>query len=49
MWSIDAYDQFGRAGPPPTPQRQARSFRQLLGVNGIWGWGFQMFSNSAVK
>lgn len=28
-----------RFGPPPDPVPSTRSFRELLGVNGIWGWG----------
>ena len=39
VWEIDAYDENGRWGPPPDPEPQAHTFRQLLGVNGIWGWG----------
>lgn len=34
-----AYDQFGRWGPPPQPVGHWRTFRELLGLNGIWGWG----------
>jgi hypothetical protein len=49
IWGIDAYDQYGRWGPPPAPARQARTIRQLLGINGIWGWGFNQFSSSLVK
>ena len=41
MWEIQAYDQFGRWGPPPAPAPHPRTFRQLLGVNGIWGWGLK--------
>ena len=49
VWGMDAYDQFGRWGPPPAPARQTRTLRELLGINGIWGWGFNAFSNSLVK
>jgi hypothetical protein len=28
---------------------RSETLRQLLGLNGIWGWGSQMFSDTAVK
>ena len=40
---------YGRWGPPPPPRPQAASFRQLLGVNGIWGWGVNRASRDLVK
>ena len=49
VWGIDAYDQFGRWGPPPVAVPQQRTFRQLLGVNGIWGWGFNDYSSDLIK
>lgn len=39
----------GRWGPPPQPVPRTETYRQILGVNGIWGWGSQMFSDTAVK
>ncbi|KAG2496554.1 hypothetical protein HYH03_005377 [Edaphochlamys debaryana] len=48
MWGMDAYDQYGRWGPPPAPVPHPVSLRSFLGVNGIWGWGFQEFSKTAV-
>jgi hypothetical protein len=48
-WEIGAYGAGGRWGLPPTPQQQSRTFRQLLGVNGIWGWGNKSFSDTLAK
>ncbi|KAG2432171.1 hypothetical protein HXX76_009091 [Chlamydomonas incerta] len=48
-WGLEAYDVNGRWGPPPPPRPQAASFRQLLGVNGIWGWGVNRASRDLVK
>ena len=48
MWEIGAYDQYGRWGPPPAPVIQSHTFRQLMGVNGIWGWGFKNASGAAL-
>ncbi|KAL4458642.1 hypothetical protein ABPG75_013507 [Micractinium tetrahymenae] len=41
MWELQAYDQYGRWGPPPAPAPHWRTFRDLLGVNAIWGWGMR--------
>lgn len=50
MWELAAYPAGGRWGPAPPPlPRPDITYRQLLGLNGIWGWGSQMFSDSAVK
>ncbi len=46
MWGIDAYDKYGRWGPPPAPAPHPSSLRQLMGINGIWGWGFNQYSSS---
>jgi hypothetical protein len=48
-WEIGAYGAGGRWGLPPAPQQQSRTLRQLLGVNGIWGWGNKSFSDTQVK
>jgi hypothetical protein len=45
-WEIGAYGAGGRWGLPPVPQQQSKTFRQLLGVNGIWGWGNKSFSDT---
>lgn len=49
MWELAAYPAGGRWGPPPPAVQQAATYRQLMGVNGIWGWGSQMFSDTAAK
>ncbi|GLI60353.1 hypothetical protein VaNZ11_002475 [Volvox africanus] len=45
VWGIDAYDVYGRWGAPPAPAPHPLTLRGMMGVNGIWGWGFQDFSN----
>ncbi|KXZ55128.1 hypothetical protein GPECTOR_3g28 [Gonium pectorale] len=39
VWGIDAYDKYGRWGPPPTPSPHPLTLKAMMGVNGIWGWG----------
>lgn len=48
VWEIEAWDQYGRWGPPPVPKQQENTLEQLLGVNGIWGWGLDKYSDSAL-
>ena len=40
VWEIDAYDDNGVYGGPPSPKPNPASLREMLGVNGIWGWGW---------
>ena len=40
VWEIDAYDDSGVSGGPPSPRRNPVSLREMVGVNGIWGWGW---------
>lgn len=45
VWEIQAYDQYGPYGPPPTPAVNPHSMAELLGVDGIWGWGTNQYSD----
>lgn len=46
VWDIDAYDKYGRWGPPPPPAPHPSSLLQLMGMNGIWGCGFNQYSST---
>ncbi|KAK7110950.1 uncharacterized protein [Littorina saxatilis] len=46
LWEIDAYDNTGVYGAPPTPKPNTASLRQMLGVNAIWGWGWAKASST---
>ncbi|GIQ81185.1 hypothetical protein KIPB_002103, partial [Kipferlia bialata] len=39
VWEIDAFDTDGPYGPFPSASPNPRTLSQMLGVNGIWGWG----------
>ena len=49
MWELSAYPAGGRWGPGPPAVPASVTYRQLMGVNGIWGWGSQTFSDTAVS
>lgn len=46
LWELEAYDADGRWGPAPAPAESAVSMADLLGVNGIWGWGTGAYSDA---
>lgn len=45
VWELQAYDQYGPYGAPPPPRVHPRTMAELLGVNGIWGWGTNQYSD----
>ena len=44
-WKIDAYDDKGPFGQMPKAKANPHSFKELLGVNAIWGWGQKAYSD----
>ena len=45
IWEMAIYDKNGPFGAMPTPQIQAHSMAELLGVNGVWGWGYNTYGS----
>ena len=45
IWEIHAYDKYGPYGPMPAPVANPNSIAEMLGVNGIWGWGYNSYSD----
>ncbi len=45
IWEIDAYNADGQFGAFPTTAQSPTTFKEVLGVNGIWGWGHNAYSN----
>ncbi len=39
VWDIAAYDADGPYGSTPLPKANPHTISELLGINGIWGWG----------
>lgn len=46
VWEVRVYDKNGPFGAFPSPKPHYETVAGALGVNGIWGWGRNMFSNS---
>ena len=45
-WELHAYDRDGMYGAKPAVATNPHTMRELVGVNGIWGWGHNKFSDS---
>ena len=46
VWELATYDEYGPYGRPPRGAPQGSpSIAQLLGVNGLWGWGYNQYSD----
>ena len=44
-WEVDAWDQYQQWGRPIVTIPQENTIRQILGVNGIWGWQHSKYSS----
>ncbi|MGB1207002.1 MAG: hypothetical protein ACPG5B_15255 [Chitinophagales bacterium] len=45
IWEMAVYDKNGPFGAMPTPEIQAHTMSELLGVNGVWGWGYNTYGS----
>ena len=45
IWEIKAYDKYGSYGAFPPPVTNSNTLSEMLGVNGIWGWGYNSYSD----
>jgi hypothetical protein len=46
VFEVSVWGIANRYGPAPTAAFNPVSFRELLGINGIWGWGSNSYSSS---
>jgi len=46
LWEIGVWDADGIYGPRPEPVPGTATIEELMGVNGIWGWGTGGYSTS---
>ena len=45
VWELRAYDEFGPFGKTPEQVDPSITFGEMLGVNGLWGWGYGKYSD----
>jgi len=46
LWEIKVFDKNGPFGPPPAFQSNEKKLVERMGVNGIWGWGYNTYSDN---
>lgn len=45
LWELKVYDKYGKFGPMPTPYQNSNKLSDMLGINGIFGWGNGVYSD----
>ncbi len=45
LFEVGAYDRYNNFGPMPTAMPSNHTLEEMMGINGIWGWGHNQYSN----
>ncbi len=45
LFELAAYDRHNKFGPAPNPSLGTRTLEEMLGINSIWGWGHNIYSD----
>lgn len=45
-WELKAWDKNGPYGPMPPSRPSKHTISEMLGINGFWGWGHNIYSDS---
>ncbi len=46
VWEVNAWDSFGPYGKMPAAKKSNSTVAEILGVNGLWGWGYGICSDN---
>jgi len=46
IWEVKAYDRFGPYGKPIEFSKNPKKISERMGINGIWGWGYNTYSDN---
>jgi serine/threonine-protein kinase ATR len=49
LWEFDVYDQYGPYGKPPAPNPSEATYGESFGINTVWGWGYNVYSDLIPK
>ncbi len=49
VWEVNVWDEFGPYGKMPEAKRSNATVAEILGVNGLWGWGYGICSDRLEK
>jgi hypothetical protein len=45
VWELRAYNEYGPFGKTPEQVDPSITFEEMLGINGLWGWGYGRYSD----
>lgn len=45
LLEFEVYDRFGPFGKPQPPNMAKKTYSQSFGINSIWGWGYNVYSD----
>lgn len=45
VWEVNAYDEYGPYGMMPAPVKSLATVAEIIGINGIWSWGYDIHSD----
>ncbi len=46
VWEINAWDEYGPFGKMPAAKKANSTVAEIMGINGIWGWGYDKYSDN---
>ncbi len=46
VWEVNAWNGYGPFGQMPAPTKSSYPVSEIIGINGIWGWGHDMYSGN---
>ncbi len=49
LWEMEFYDRYGPYGKPPAAQPSQLIWKETFGINTIWGWGYNVYSDLLPK
>lgn len=49
VWEVNAWDAYGPFGKMPAAKKSNSTVGEIMGINGLWGWGYGMCSDRLEK
>jgi hypothetical protein len=49
LWEFDVYNKYGPYGKPIKAKKSENKYGNFLGVNTVWGWGYDVYSDLIPK
>ncbi|HXH18187.1 MAG TPA: discoidin domain-containing protein [Chitinophagales bacterium] len=49
VWEVNVWDAFGPYGQMPAAKKSSSTVAEIIGVNGLWGWGYGICSDHLME